>query len=77
MPTILDQTFRHTLLLDERHRRDIEHYCETEIGIRTYYLNRYRGGRHWRTSNSHLNTQQIEVCVDDDHHAIILALQFS
>jgi hypothetical protein len=77
MPSVLDQTFRHTLLLDERHRRDIEHYCETEIGGRTYYLHHCRGGKHWHMTNLHRNTYQIEVCVDDDHHATILALRFS
>jgi hypothetical protein len=76
MPSVLDQTFRHTLLLNERHRRDIERYCETEIGGRTYYLNHRRGGKHWRTANSHFNTHQIEVGIDDDHHATILALRF-
>lgn len=80
MPSILEQTFQHQLLLDNRHRQDIERYCEREIGGRTYYLRQYRGGKTWRIANQvRVDGQQSKILVelDDPNHAVFLSLKYA
>jgi hypothetical protein len=78
MPSVLDQTFKHTLFLDHKHQKEIERYCEHEIGGRTYYLRQCRGGKKWRISNGvSLTNNKVEVNLDDDGHATILALRYA
>jgi len=78
MPSVLDQTFKHTLFLDQKYQKEIERYCVLEIGYRTYYLSQFRGGKKWRISNSvRLINNKVEVNLDDDGHATILALRYA
>lgn len=80
MPSVLDQTFQHQLLLDEQFRKDIERYCEREIGGRTYYLRQYRGGKTWRIANqSRFEGQQSKIVVElnDPNHAVFLSLKYA
>lgn len=80
MSSVLDQTFQHQILLDERFRKDIERYCEREIGGRTYYLRQYRGGKTWRIANQvRVEGQQSKIVVElnDQDHAVFLSLKYA
>jgi len=81
MPSVLDQKFKHTLLLDSKYRNEIELYCRQEIGYRTYFMNRYRGGKQWRISNTDsyqaFASNKFEVSLNDDSHATVLALKYA
>lgn len=77
MPSVLEQKFRHKLLLNQQYRRDIENYCRQEIGGRTYYVRQYSGGKKWRLENqSQSSGNRFLVELDDDAHATILALKY-
>jgi hypothetical protein len=77
MPSVLDQKFKHTIFLAEQHRNEIELYCRREIGYRTYYMSQYRGGKQWRICNQNLMNNKVEVSLNDDGHATILALRYA
>jgi len=77
MPSVLDQTFKHTIFLNDRYRDEIELYCRREIGYRTYYMSQYRGGKQWRIRNQNLMSNKVEVSLNDDGHATILALRYA
>lgn len=77
MPSILDQKFKHTIYLNSKFRKEVEQYCSTEIGYRTYYLRKFFGGKTWQIYNDLREDGKIQVKLDDDSHATILALRYA
>lgn len=77
MPSVLDQKFQHKLLLGKQYFSEIELYCRREIGYRTYYMKHYRGGKQWRIANALTIDSKVIVELNDDSHAIVLALKYA
>lgn len=77
MPSVLEQKFKHTIYLNNQYRREIESYCISEIGYRTYYLKQFFGGKTWQIYNQPKSDGKIQVNLDDDSHATVLALKYA
>ena len=77
MTSVLDQKFKHTIYLNHQYRKEIEQYCTTEIGYRTYYLRQFFGGKTWQIYNQLKADGKLQVNLDDDSHATILSLKYA
>lgn len=77
MPSVLDQKFKHTIYLNYQFRKEIERYCTSEIGYRTYYLRPFFGGKTWQIYNQPKADGKVQVNLDDDGHATILSLKYA
>jgi len=81
--SVFENTFKYQVIVDAQYHAEIESYCQNEIGEKTYFINGYFGGRHWRISTQwhgllySTNSSRLIVDINDEHHALILALKYS
>lgn len=75
MPSVLDHKWQYNISIKQEKRKEIERFLTTTIGPRNYILHSQIGGKQWALRK--LTSSEIEVCVDDEGMATLIALKYA